>query len=297
MKKLLAIAPIVFFLAASQVEASQTVYKLGDNSSYLQGCFPPCLCPIMESPVRGTFLVDRAPGTGATQNFRISDVNWLGELDGKLVSITGSGKYSIRNSQPKQHRLQLDLVVGDSGIQHFDSGVVEGGAEFPNLNITVSVNGMVCFDTAFAVNASPVAVSEVESYLIDGAGVMVEGCFDPCACPLSLLGIVSGTFELVSLGELSGKQAFSVVKLNWVVDGEDYAGADKTVKGFGYYLLDSSSKVEIQELALSLNIDGGPSQLFKSGPELSSFPIISSAVSLNGMYCFDTLFQFEAVPQ
>src|SRR6266536_5228778 len=37
---------------------TSTLYRLNEDSTFQQGCFPPCLCPIMiAAPVKGTFVL------------------------------------------------------------------------------------------------------------------------------------------------------------------------------------------------------------------------------------------------
>jgi hypothetical protein len=54
-----------------------------------------------------------------------------------------------------QHRLSLELDVGDDPTTHYDSGWVIGGTTFPQLDIVASINGVECYDTVIAVKAGP----------------------------------------------------------------------------------------------------------------------------------------------
>jgi len=40
-------------------------------------------------------------------------------------------------------------------MEHFDSGLVPESKPFPDINVTISMNGQVCFDKVFNVSASP----------------------------------------------------------------------------------------------------------------------------------------------
>src|SRR5436190_11470283 len=53
---LLLLGVVVMSIPASA--QTGTLYRLSQDSSFQQGCFPPCLCPIMLAmPVKGTFVL------------------------------------------------------------------------------------------------------------------------------------------------------------------------------------------------------------------------------------------------
>ena len=136
------------------VEArGDVVYALGNTAYYLQGCFDPCDC-LEGKPqgIGGTFVLELADSTPRLTTYDVLDVDWLGGIDGEIVPITGSGTYQIELGDKPQQRLQLDLVIGDKPVQHFDSGWVPG-SDFPLIIIDVSINGMVCFDTVLHIIA------------------------------------------------------------------------------------------------------------------------------------------------
>jgi hypothetical protein len=76
-------------------------------------------------------------------------------IGGQDVRITGSGTYRIGGEFARQHQLVLELTIGDETPQQFDSGLIPGGAAFPDmLPIVISINGMVCFDTVIDIRSS-----------------------------------------------------------------------------------------------------------------------------------------------
>src|SRR5205823_6203690 len=134
---------------------TSTVYRLNKDSTFQQGCFPPCLCPIMIAmPVKGTFVLTPTGFDGLFDTYSVTDVNWLVAIGGNETIVTGSGTYKIGGEFALQQQLSLDLQVGTNKVQHFDSSLVTGPAPFPDIKVTVSVNGQVCFDTVFEVSAS-----------------------------------------------------------------------------------------------------------------------------------------------
>ncbi len=149
-------------LAAAQTNAGHNAvvaYELMAGSTWQQGCFPPCQCPITaELPLTGTFLLAPAGADMWTRYFAVTEVRWAVQSSGAAIPITGSGKYSIGGDFALTHQLSLDLKVGTAPVQHFDSGMIVGGAEFPEIHITISVNGGECYDTVIKVHARPTTI-------------------------------------------------------------------------------------------------------------------------------------------
>jgi hypothetical protein len=143
-------------LATAQTATSSVRYQLNTGSTFEHGCFPPCLCPIMIAPVRGTFFLTPTGVSGLFNTYAVSGVRWTVWINGAAVTVTGSGTYKVGGEFALQQQLSLNLRVGGGSVQHFDSGLVGDSTPFPNIKVTISVNGEVCFDTAFNVIASPV---------------------------------------------------------------------------------------------------------------------------------------------
>jgi hypothetical protein len=131
-------------------------YSLGPGSTFQQGCFPPCQCPILAPvPVLGTFGLSFANSDPLFDNYEVTDVSWSVPFSEPDLLITGSGTYRVGGDSALTHQLQLDLIVGDGPVQHFDSGLVVGGTEFPAINITISLDNARCFDTVIHIEAVP----------------------------------------------------------------------------------------------------------------------------------------------
>lgn len=143
-------------------EAPPTPYALRTGSQSEVGCFGPCDCPSMiRGPVSGTFEL-AANGLGDTfQGYDVSVIRWtLADMNGGDVTITGEGQYQIGGSPATQHQMVLDLIV-DGVPQHFDSGLVPGGADFPQVDISIAVHGFFCFDSVFVLSAAPQGASGI----------------------------------------------------------------------------------------------------------------------------------------
>src|SRR5437016_1398359 len=161
-------ALLLFEIVAGSTSASaqaSTLYRLNKESTFQQGCFPPCLCPIMIAvPVNGTFVLTPTGFDGLFNTYAVTDVNWLVSIGGTDTIVAGSGTYKFGGEFALQQQLSLDLQVGGEKVQHFDSGLVTGPAPFPDIKVTISANGQVCFDTVFEVTASPVPLDQIHAY-------------------------------------------------------------------------------------------------------------------------------------
>ena len=153
----------LFLAAAALAQKAQAtdqgpvIYKLTERSTYQTGCFPPCECSLTEKvPVHGMFLLSPAGFDGLFHNYEVTQVEWTVWLGYEELRITGSGTYRVGGEFASMHELELDLAVGDDPPQHFHSGLIVGGAEFPRIDIVISINDMYCLDTVIHVDAVPV---------------------------------------------------------------------------------------------------------------------------------------------
>src|SRR5438477_4808452 len=108
-------------VAPSTAASAQTgtLYRLNRDCSFQQGCFPPCLCPIMIAvPAKGTFVLTPTGLDGLFDSYAVTDVNWLVSTGGSDTTVTGSGTYKIGGEFALQQQLSLDLRVGSDKVQH-----------------------------------------------------------------------------------------------------------------------------------------------------------------------------------
>ena len=111
----------------------------------------------MPRPIGGTFaLVDLRQGPLFVE-LAVVDVDWLiARAPGASgIPVHGIGTYRVGGEFAVQQQLSLDLRVGEEGPTHFDSGLVDGGGEFPRIDISASVHGLHCFDTLLDLHALP----------------------------------------------------------------------------------------------------------------------------------------------
>jgi hypothetical protein len=146
-------------LSCSVAVAGDSLYRLNSGSSFQQGCFAPCECPILLSvPVSGTFLLTPAGSTNQFSTYSVTDINWRFSLNGSTTVVTGSGTYKVSASQ---QQLTAYLQMNGGKTNHFDSGLVTNSAVFPNIKVSISTNGQYCFDTVFNIDASPIPVPKL----------------------------------------------------------------------------------------------------------------------------------------
>jgi hypothetical protein len=288
---------LVGVVAASVPASAQTgtLYRLNQDSTFQQGCFPPCLCPILVPvPVKGTFVLTPTGFDGLFNTYDVTEVNWVVSIGGSNTTVTGSGTYKIGGEVALQQELALDLQVGSDKVQHFDSGLVTGPAPFPDIKVTISVNGMVCLDTVFEVNASPVPLNQIHPYRLLADSTLQRGCFDVCDCAIGPLDPIVGTFALVPLDTTPLFREFAVVNVRWVA--LDPSGRIP-VRGFGTYKVGGEFAV-VHQLKLLLKVDGEDPAQFDSGlvPGGGNFPRIDIHISVSGAICFDTRIDLHAAP-
>ena len=134
---------------------STTLYRLKPNCGFLQGCFAPCMCPVMISePVRGTFFLTPTGFDGVFHTFAVTDVKWSFTNYAGTTTVTGSGTYKFGGNGAIQQQLLLYLQLDGGRVEHFDSGLVTNSTSFPDIQVSISTNNQHCFDTVFKVIAS-----------------------------------------------------------------------------------------------------------------------------------------------
>ena len=139
-------------------------YKLQPGSDFETGCFGPCLCPDLLSQLQGTFSLQRVGFDPLFTYYRVSGVRWTVARATSNLTILGSGTYKVGGEFAVQHQMSLDLSVDGNAPQHFDSGLVLGGGEFPQILIKVSLHqNLACIDTVMHVDAVDPVVTSVDA--------------------------------------------------------------------------------------------------------------------------------------
>jgi hypothetical protein len=282
------------------------IFMMAPAAQYQEGCFPPCMCPIMvEQPVTGTvkLVYKGLDGTGVN-SYAVEDVNWTVPFFDPPLRITGSGKYSIGSPSPitlMQQRMELNLKVGDNDVAHFDSGWVPLG-DMSRLSITVSMHNQFCFDHVVTIDAVRVPDSRITPYTLAPGATYEYGCcprFSPCDClcfgPVPMVG----DFALVPLSDNSLFRDFAVVNLKWVVLS---ATSNEIIPIHGVGTFRVGGEVAVQhQLSLDLFVGTDPITHFDSGwiGGGGDFPVIDISLSRTAMdptACTDTILHVVANP-
>jgi hypothetical protein len=155
LRLLLLVVPVALVVAApaARAESYPTVpYRLVAGSTYQEGCFENCDCPIIEEQaMTGGFDLVFYPFAGPLWTVAVEHVDWSVPTLGK--ELTGQGIYR-RGGDMQQ--LWLDLQIDGAPAVTFDSGWVPGGDSYPFIDVTLSMHGLYCWDIALHVRAKPV---------------------------------------------------------------------------------------------------------------------------------------------
>lgn len=293
------LVPGFVFGQDSLVTTGPVVYELTERSNFQQGCFAPCLCPIMIlEDMKGTFELVPAGFDGTFLDFEVKDVMFAAGAGDTALRISGSGKFRVSRDEDTGRRTQqlvLNLRVGDKEPQRFDSGLVSGEG-LPRITLAVSGNGMVCFDTVLQIDAVPISSRLVRPFRLVRDSTFQEGCFDPCDCILSEERPLRGVFGLVRNTDVAEFREFKVVGIRWRARAPDLVDS-VPITGSGVYRI-FTELVTRQRLELDLKVGDDPVAHYDSGWVLGgeSFPKIEITVSMNDMVCFDRVLRLRARP-
>src|SRR5262245_23203468 len=153
--------------APAQIGPAPSLYRLESGSSFSRGCYPPCDCPLQSTnQIRGTFRLSFDHQDPLFTYYKVDNVNWNVTLGSQEFRVIGSGTYKRGGEVAVQQQMTLTLTVDGEQPQTFDSGLVQSTATFPNIDVSISVNGMVCFDTVVHVVARVVPATDIVPYAL-----------------------------------------------------------------------------------------------------------------------------------
>lgn len=132
-------------------------YTLHKGSTWSRGCFGMCDCALRGPlEMNGTFALAFQEANPLYTTYSVHNIDWTVQDDLATHHITGSGTYTVGGEVAVTQRLLLDLVTDGEPAEHFDSGMVPGGAQFPAIEIEININGLQCYDTLIHVRAKPI---------------------------------------------------------------------------------------------------------------------------------------------
>ena len=140
--------------------ARSAPYDLDAESHVAIGCFGGCACPVFPGgTLTGQFTLTPVESGGPFELYDVTGVEWLAVIGELEFRFTGDGLYRIGGALGLEQQLVLDLRINDGPLQHFDSGLVAGGYDFPAIDIGIPLHEFACWDTVLALSAGPVAVA------------------------------------------------------------------------------------------------------------------------------------------
>jgi hypothetical protein len=285
--------------AQTATAAGPVLYALDPTSMYEEGCFGACTCPVtLSDSVVGTWVMTPAPPDPLYSNYDITAINWF--LPQQGLRVTGTGHYKIGGEFALMQELSLDLLIGDQAVQHFDSGLVQGGSDFPTVAISVALNGFSCHDTVFRLSASPNMALPVP-YALGSTSQYEVGCFGPCACAVTMEPLM-GRFGFLKLRDTAVETDWAVVDIRWLVRTSALTSpvAGTPVTGDGIYVTHKDGTS--QRLMLDLIENGTGPTRFDSGvvpggsqgPEGGPPRRLDISVAANGFSCTDRVYAIHA---
>src|SRR6266446_1552715 len=96
--------------AQTGTSSTGTIYRLNQDSTFEQGCFAPCECPVMfVSAVRGTFVLTPTGFDGLFNTYAVDDLQWFVAKGDTNKLVTGKSTYKVGGEFALQQELSLYL--------------------------------------------------------------------------------------------------------------------------------------------------------------------------------------------
>lgn len=298
----LSLVAVLAGTAAAQLGASAdgTIYRLNDDATHQRGCFPPCLCPLLEQqPVVGVFVLGPRVIGDAVDFHKVREINWRVGNDNSRFRITGSGMYRVTNfGKPVEHALDLDLSIDGAEPVHFFSDFVPVTSNDGAIDIPISMNGVFCYDVVIRVSASPVRPHDAVPYALERRSTFQRGCFDPCDCPLEEPRRMVGRFALVQVTDFGTVREYALVGARFAARPTSNVDGYVKLNGYGWYTRIDGVAGPIHALDLTMGINGQPPDEFDGGPVNThpNFPAFYIVVDKNDQVCYDIVLSLDARP-
>ena len=131
-------------------------------------------------------------------------------------------------------------------------------------------------------------------YRLERTSTFKKGCFAPCMCPMQETAPLRGTFRLTLISVGNVHDFYEVTGVRFRAQRSN--GEVVEITGSGTYAV--STIIDNQRMDLTLVVGNDPPTQFHSGdvPGGAEFPRIALPVSINGMFCLDTVLDLRAKP-
>ncbi len=158
-KRLVVMIPLIIsVILASGTAIADVLYTLTPGTTFQEGCFGPCLCPVgIPNEVTGTFMLVPEGSDQSIASYHLDKISWIviGFNGEAFHEITGQGTYRL-GGVPIMHQLILDISINGAEPVHLDSGLISGGADFPAISINVAHGA--CFGFRMEIKAAAAIV-------------------------------------------------------------------------------------------------------------------------------------------
>lgn len=149
---------VIGLILTNGIATADVLYTLTPGSTFQEGCVAPCMCPVrLPEVLTGTFRLIPAGFDPLFTNYNLDEISWTAfDSNGGIVhKITGQGTYKLGGEVALTQQLTLDLSIDGGSSEHFDSGLIAGGSEFPAISIPSVSNGASCYQVSIDIKASP----------------------------------------------------------------------------------------------------------------------------------------------
>ena len=189
-------------------------YVLDPDTVYEEGCFGACLCVVfLQDGVKGGFNLDFAGFEPPFIVYNVTDIKWF--VPNLNHTFTGSGQYRIGWRGTAQQELKLSLSEDGGTPVTFDSGLVPVKVPFPLIDISINMNGLICYDKVFNIKAAPAwrvaLTSRVDPSSLSWDLFPDAPAYDAVFGSLSLLRASAGDFTRATVGCVASDVASSPV--------------------------------------------------------------------------------------
>lgn len=137
-------------------DARAVRYRLTRAATLDRGCYDPCDCLLERaSDFRGAFtlrLVERGP---VFDRYEVSDVRLRARLTDGPIGLAGRGTLRISGADARVQQMTLSPSENGGLAERYASAEGSTPAPLPVVDVEVSMNGMVCFDTVMRLHAAP----------------------------------------------------------------------------------------------------------------------------------------------
>lgn len=160
------------------------------------------------------------------------------------------------------------------------------------MTITIRARVVGCAIVLAALCTAPTSIAAPVTYQLISGSDYSKGCFRPCLCPPGPLFSLEGTFRLEAVSLTGTYDEYIVTDISWATPS-----ANVSIAGEGTYTT-FNEVAALQQMKLDLSTNSEPAEQFDSDVVLvdQPFPAIGVVVSINGIFCFDTVITVQAEP-